>query len=116
MGSHAAVAAELLGRTYVEAVLKDWRTSPSVSDHERKLWALVEKAGTASDQVTREDVDAARASGWSDDAIYDALTVVSLFKFYNTWIDATGVRDLPGAAYGMMAKRMAEKGYVPLES
>ena len=66
--------------------------------------------------MKREDVEAARASGWSDEAIHDALTVVSLFKFYNTWIDATGVHDLPSAAYGMMARRMAEKGYMPLDA
>lgn len=99
----------------MDAVLKDWRGSKEVPDPERPLWALVEKAGTASTEVAREEVEAARAAGWSDEAIYDALTVVSLFKFYNTWIDATGVRDLPAMAYGMMAKRMATKGYVPLE-
>ncbi|MEK7468581.1 MAG: hypothetical protein AAB074_14320 [Planctomycetota bacterium] len=42
--------------------------------------------------------------------------MVSLFKFYNTWIDSTGVHDLPAIAYGMLGKRMAEKGYVPLDA
>ena len=66
--------------------------------------------------MTRDDVEAARASGWSDEAIHDAMTVVSLFKFYNTWIDATGVHDLPAVAYWILAKRMVEKGYVPLDA
>jgi alkylhydroperoxidase family enzyme len=106
---------ELLGMDYVGAVLNDWRTGP-LSAHEKKLWALVEKAATASHTVAREDVDAARASGWSDEALHDALTVVSLFKFYNTWNDATGVKGLPAAAYNMMAKRMAAHGYLPLDA
>ncbi|MCE9581684.1 MAG: peroxidase [Planctomycetes bacterium] len=105
----------MLGRDYVTSVLKDFRNS-SISAPDKALFALVEKAGTASFKVTREDVDAVRSAGLSDEAIYDALTVVSLFKFYNTWIDSTGVHDLPSMAYGMMATRMAEKGYLPLDA
>ena len=45
-------------------------------------------------------------------AIYDAITVCALFRFYNAWIDATGVHDLPAAAYAMSGKRMAEHGYI----
>lgn len=97
------------------SVLADFRKS-NISAPDKALFALVEKAGTASWKVTREDVDAVRAAGMSDEAIYDALTVVSLFKFYNTWIDSTGVHDLPSAAYGMMAKRTADKGYMPLDA
>lgn len=114
MGSHAAVAAELLGREHVAAVLADFR-GPGISHRDKALFGLVEKAGTASWRVTRDDVEAVRDAGWSDEAIHDALTVVAVFKYYNTWIDATGVHDLPATAYDMMAKRMATVGYAPLE-
>ena len=63
-------------------------------------------------QVGQADIDALHAHGWSDEAIYDAITVCALFRFYNAWIDATGVRDLPAAAYAMSGKRMAAQGYV----
>ncbi len=105
----------MLGREKVDAVLRD-AEHPSVSPNERALFTFVRKAGTSSWKVTREDLDALRALGWDDDALYDAISVIALFKFYNTWIDSTGVRDLPSAAYGMMARRMATAGYVPLES
>ena len=65
-----------------------------------------------SNLVRREDVDRVKAMGWSDEAVYDAITVCALFKFYNAWIDATGVHDLPADAYGMSGKRMAAQGYV----
>ena len=39
----------------------------------------------------------------------DAL---ALFRFYNAWIDATGVHDLPAAVYKLSGKRMAEQGYI----
>jgi alkylhydroperoxidase family enzyme len=112
VGSHAAVAARLIGSDYVAKVLGDFRSS-DLPANEKALFALVEKAGTASWKVTREDVEAARSAGWSDEAIHDALTVVSIFKYYNTWIDASGVRDLPSKAYGSLAKRLTTIGYVP---
>jgi hypothetical protein len=38
-----------------------------------------------------------------------------LFQFYNTWIDATGVSDLPAAGYVMSGKRLSEHGYTYAE-
>ena len=69
-----------------------------------------------STQVGQADIDAAKAAGWSDEALYDAITVCALFQFYNTWIDATGVHDLPAAAYAAMGQRMADNGYAPPEN
>lgn len=40
-----------------------------------------------------------KAAGWTDEALYDAISVCALFNFYNKWIDATGVSDMPAAAY-----------------
>jgi len=34
-----------------------------------------------------------------------------LFNFYNRWVDATGVHDLPAAAYAMQAQRL-KGGYI----
>jgi alkylhydroperoxidase family enzyme len=91
-------------------VLEDYRTAP-IDDREKALFAFIEKMNAQSNLVRREDVDRVTAAGWSEEAIYDAITVCALFKFYNAWIDATGVHDLPAAAYAMSGKRMAEKGY-----
>jgi alkylhydroperoxidase family enzyme len=44
--------------------------------------------------ITSADVKRVRNAGWSDDAIYDAITVCALFRFYNTWVDASGVAEL----------------------
>ena len=65
-----------------------------------------------STSIRRDDIDRLEACGWSEEAIYDAITVCALFKFYNAWIDATGVHDLPAAAYAMSGKRMAAQGYI----
>jgi hypothetical protein len=68
-----------------------------------------------STSITEADAAAARAAGWTDEALYDAITVCALFQFYNTWIDATGVSDMPAAAYDMSGKRLAERGYTYAE-
>ena len=95
----------------VDAVLADYRTAP-IDDRDKALFAFIEKMNEQSNLVRREDIDRLTAAGWSEEAIYDAITVCALFKFYNAWIDATGVHDLPAGAYEMSGKRMAAEGYV----
>jgi len=102
----------LLGdRRIVDAVLDDYRSAP-IDDREKTLFAFIEKMNRQSNSVRREDIDRLTAAGWSQEAIYDAITVCSLFKFYNAWIDATGVHDLPAGAYEMSGRRMAAEGYI----
>ncbi|MGZ3546600.1 MAG: carboxymuconolactone decarboxylase family protein [Gemmatimonadaceae bacterium] len=64
-----------------------------------------------STTIGQTDVDVARKAGWSDEALYDAITVCSLFQFYNNWIDATGVSDMPAIGYQMSGQRLATQGY-----
>jgi len=45
-----------------------------------------------------------RAGGW--------IPVCALFNFYNRWIDATGVHEMPAEAHRMGGKRLAEHGYM----
>ena len=50
--------------------------------------------------------------GWTDEALYFAITVCALFNFYNRWIDASGVPALSDDAHRQGGKRMAAEGYV----
>jgi len=101
----------LLGsRELVAQVLEDHRKS-SLPAKEKALFSFIEKVNADSTTIAQADVDAAKAAGWSDEAIYDAVTVCALFRFYNTWIDATGVHDMPAAAYEASGKRLAAQGY-----
>lgn len=94
----------------VQAVLDDFRTAP-ISDGEKAMFTFLEKMNRASTTLTVEDVAAVVAAGWSEEAVYDALTVCALFNFYNKWIDASGVSDLPAAAYAASGERLATTGY-----
>ena len=94
----------------VRAVLDDYRTAP-IPDKEKALFAFVEKVNRTSTEIRQGDVDALTRAGWTEEAIYDAVTVCALFNFYNRWIDATGVHDMPAAAYALSGQRLAEHGY-----
>ena len=91
-------------------MLDDYATAP-ISEPERALFAFLAKMIEDSTSITQADVDAARCAGWTDEALYDAITVCALFQFYNNWIDATGVSDMPAFAYEMSGKRLATRGY-----
>jgi len=96
----------------VDAVLEDFRTAP-IGAREKALFAFLERMNRESNRLQREDVDAVIAAGWTEEAVYDAITVCALFNFYNKWIDATGVSDMPAAAYDASGQRLAERGYAP---
>jgi hypothetical protein len=91
-------------------VLKDYETAP-ITDAEKALFKFVAKVNRTSNQITRQDVEEARRVGWSDDALYDAISVCALFNFYNRWVDATGVQDMPAFGYQMSGRRLATEGY-----
>ena len=99
-------------RSLVTAVLRDYRTAP-ISDREKALFAFIEKVNKESSRLRKGDVEEVKAAGWSEEALYDAITVCALFNFYNKWIDATGVSDMSAAAYEDSGKRLATYGYVP---
>ena len=65
-----------------------------------------------SPSITEADLEQARAAGWTDEALYFAITVCALFNFYNRWIDATGVHALSDEAHRQGGKRSAQHGYV----
>jgi hypothetical protein len=95
----------------VRSVLAGEETD-TVSKKDRALYAFVRKMVTDSLSIGPDDVEAAHAAGWTDEALYDAISVVALFQFYNAWIDATGVRDMPALGYEMTGKRLSTQGYV----
>jgi hypothetical protein len=94
-------------------VLDDYRTAP-IDARNKALFAFIEKMNEQSNRIGREDIERLETAGWSEEAIYDAITVCALFKFYNAWIDATGVHDMPAAGYALIAKRLATQGYRPV--
>ena len=86
--------------------------SSGLDEQHKVLFRFVDKVNRASATITDADLDVARAAGWTDEALYFAITVCALFNFYNRWIDATGVHALSDEAHRQGGKRSAETGYV----
>jgi alkylhydroperoxidase family enzyme len=95
----------------VWSVLKDVE-SASLPEKEKALFRFVDKVNRHSRQITREDMHPLYEVGWTDEAIYYAITVCALFNFYNRWVDASGVHALSDEAHREGGKRMAAQGYV----
>jgi alkylhydroperoxidase family enzyme len=94
--------------------LKDYSTAP-ISEAEKALLKFVAKVNRASNQITRHDILEAKGAGWSDEALFDAMSVCALFNFYNRWCDAAGVHEMPVIGYQMSGRRLATEGYVHAE-
>jgi len=95
----------------VRAVLDDLETAP-VSPAEKALLRFVDKTNRESTAINREDIVRLHGHGWTDEAIYDAITVCALFNFYNRWVDASGVHAMSDEAHRMQGRQMAEQGYM----
>ena len=95
----------------MDAVLRDYRTSP-LGEKDKALFALVTKVNKKSYEIQPSDVDEACRAGCTEEALYDAMTVCSLFNFYNRWCDAAGVQDMPPEAYAASGRRLAQHGYI----
>lgn len=94
----------------MSAVLSDLENSPLTSS-EKLLLRFIDKVNHESFRIIPEDMVPLREAGWTDEAIYYAITVCALFNFYNRWIDATGVHALSDEAHRMGGQRSADSGY-----
>ncbi len=92
-------------------MLENHRTAP-IDDKRKALFSFIEKMNAASTTIGPADIQALERAGWTQEAIYDAITVCALFNFYNKWIDATGVQDMTPESYAFSGKRLADIGYV----
>lgn len=94
----------------MQSVLEDVKTAP-IPEAEKALLAFVDTLNHHPETLGPAHIATLKAVGWTDEAIYDAVSVCALFNFYNRWIDGTGVRGLPTEAYRRMGERLAQAGY-----
>lgn len=94
----------------VAGVLADLETS-RLSDDQKVLFRFVRKVNEDSISIQPADIDLLHGAGYTDEAIYYAITVCALFNFYNRWIDASGVHPMSDEAHRIGAKRSAIHGY-----
>lgn len=108
--AHAASAAGYLDEGVVEEVLRDLETSRLDEQH-KALFRYVGKLAEAPYKIVASDIQKLKDIGWSEEAIYDALTVSAVFKFYNTWNNGSGVQNMRETDYLYSGKVLNTLGY-----
>lgn len=94
----------------MRGVLADLETS-TLPENEKALFRFVRKVNEDSVHIGSADIAALHNFGYTDEAIYYAITVCALFNFYNRWIDASGVHAMSDEAHRAGGKRSATHGY-----
>ena len=103
--------ADIDAEEFISGVIRDLETS-GLTEKEKALFRFVDLVNGHSVSIAPSDIETLHAAGWEDDAIYYAITVCSLFNFYNRWVDASGVHAMSDEAHRQSAKRSATVGYV----
>jgi len=96
----------------VRGAIDDLENS-ALPEKDKALLRFVAKVNHRAWETTADDMKVLYAAGWTDEAIYYAVTVCALFNFYNRWIDATGVHAMSDEAHREFGKRTAQHGYNP---
>lgn len=93
-------------------VLRDLENS-ALPEKEKVLFRFIKRVNHHSPEITPEDLVPVHEAGWTDEAIYYAISVCALFNFYNRWIDASGVHPMSEEAHREFGARTAKHGYIP---
>lgn len=109
----AATAHHLDGNLNLIDDIKNNFEKTEISDKLRKLFNIAKKVQVMGNQVTKEDIDAAKAEGATDLEIHDTVLIAAAFCMYNRYVDGLGTwAPEEKEAYDESGKRLAKVGYV----
>ena len=109
-GVHTQTAARFgIPENLVGALLADVETAP-VEPRMRALLAYVGKLTRTPSRVTAADAEDVRAAGWSDDALFHAVSTAALFNLMNRLVDGLGI-TAEAEYFTGAADRLAGQGY-----
>lgn len=74
--------------------MHDYRRA-SLDPRVRALCDYAVKLTAKPAAVGKEDADLLRSHGWSDEAIHDAIQVISYFNYINRVAEGVGIEDEP---------------------
>lgn len=79
---------------------------------EQAFWRVV-RSSNEDDESKRHAVAVEVTKVLSADEFYLATLVISLFQFYNSFVDLNGVAELSAAGYEASGVRLSTMGYAP---
>jgi hypothetical protein len=84
-----------------------------LSPREQAFWTVV-RSSNENDEGRRATAALEATRTLSPDEFYLATLVVSLFQFYNSFVDLNGVAELSAAGYEASGIRLSTIGYAPV--
>lgn len=84
------VMAQGYSREDVKSILENVSKTSLIDEKLRTLLLLAEKTTRHSYKITDADIDGLRKAGCSDEEIFEALAVTSLFNFMDRMADSLG--------------------------
>jgi len=73
---------------------------PALSAADRAMLAFAVKLAREPRAMSRDDVEALRAAGFSDTAIHDIVQITGFFSYYNRLADGLGIDPEPSSSGG----------------
>lgn len=87
--------------------------SPQISPSLAQLLRFAEKLTQSPSAMGRADIALLLEAGWSEQAVEDAVAVISLFNLVNRLVDALGFEN-EDSYFRQIGKTLATRGYAPL--
>jgi hypothetical protein len=84
-----------------------------LSARERAFWIVV-RSSNLDDEAARRAAAIEATGVLTPDEFYLATLVISLFQFYNSFVDLNGVAELSAAGYEASGIRLSTVGYAPV--
>jgi alkylhydroperoxidase family enzyme len=100
------VMAQGFSRADVQNILADVDNTTLIDDKTRKLLQLAGKITKHAFKVTESDIQALRDAGCTDEEIFEAIAVASLFNYMDRVADALGT---PVEGFQDMIEKMMQK-------
>jgi hypothetical protein len=85
-----------------------------LSPRERAFWIVV-RSSNLDDDAPRQAAALEATTVLSADEFHLATLVISLFQFYNSFVDLNGVAELSAAGYEASGIRLSTVGYAPVQ-
>ena len=91
MDAHSAMAmAQGFTQEQVESIISNIDDSTLIEDKTKKLLHFAEKINRHAYKVTDEDINDLKAIGCSEEEVFEAVAVTSLFNYMDRMADALG--------------------------
>lgn len=112
-GVHSWTLAALGIDQHAIAALDGDANTASVDDTLRPILRFATKLTNTPAAIGQADIDALTGAGWSEQAVEDAINVISLFNYVNRLVDALGIEGNE-PYFKEIGSVLAEQGYAPL--